>query len=174
MTYADKHPVRLVGGRLALDLVNTADWSASGQVAHEKIAGARDLEVWLHAIGMQEVSPPATIAAFQNFRRDLRAFLRSNGTEEAASGKAALQAVEPHGPVNTQPLLALAAMSAISILADPRERGRVKTCPGDNCGWMFVDETKNSRRTWCLMETCGNRAKAARHYQKVREERMNS
>ena len=29
---------------------------------------------------------------------------------------------------------------------------------------MFLDETKNARRKWCVMEVCGNRAKATRHY----------
>ena len=79
--------------------------------------------------------------------------------------------MEPRGYVQSQPLLGLAAMSAISILADPRERCRIKTRPGEDCGWMFIDETKNSRRTWCLMETCGNRAKGARHYQRVQQKR---
>ena len=50
MTYASNHPVRLVGGRLALDLVNTADWSATDQVVHEKIASSDDLKVWLNAL----------------------------------------------------------------------------------------------------------------------------
>jgi predicted RNA-binding Zn ribbon-like protein len=28
---------------------------------------------------------------------------------------------------------------------------------------VFFDGTKNGRRRWCDMGTCGNRAKAARH-----------
>ena len=31
----------------------------------------------------------------------------------------------------------------------------------------YVEKTKNGRRRWCDMATCGNRAKAARHRQKV-------
>jgi predicted RNA-binding Zn ribbon-like protein len=33
---------------------------------------------------------------------------------------------------------------------------------------VFYDTTKNGRRRWCDMSTCGNRAKAARHREKVR------
>ena len=38
----------------------------------------------------------------------------------------------------------------------------VKVCPGADCGRLFIDETKNGRRKWCSMESCGNRAKASR------------
>ena len=171
MTYANHHPVRLVGGRVALDLVNTADWSATGQVVHEKIAGSDDLAIWLNALGTENLLPPASIAEFQAFRSDLRGFLRSSGAEEAATVQIALQSAATNRKSQSLPLFALAAMSAVTIVADPRERSRMKTCPGESCGWMFIDETKNSRRTWCLMETCGNRAKAARHYQRVQEKR---
>jgi predicted RNA-binding Zn ribbon-like protein len=32
---------------------------------------------------------------------------------------------------------------------------------------VFLDTTKNGRRRWCDMATCGNRAKAARHRAKL-------
>ncbi len=50
-------------------------------------------------------------------------------------------------------LIRLIAISALSILSDKRELTRVKTCPGSDCGWLFLDETKNARRKWCIMET---------------------
>ena len=40
---------------------------------------------------------------------------------------------------------------------------RVRTCAAPRCGRAFVDVTRNGRRRWCDMATCGNRAKAARH-----------
>jgi len=167
MTYASGNPVRLVGGRLALDLANTADWSAGGDVVHEKIETNEDLAVWLHALGMEKASQPATIAEFHAFRKDLRTFFRSDGTKKLATLRATLHKVDFQGGIERLPILGLASISALSIMMDARERERIKTCPGENCGWMFIDETKNGRRTWCLMETCGNRAKAARHYQKT-------
>ncbi len=51
------------------------------------------------------------------------------------------------------PLIRLIAISALSILSDKRKLTRVKTCPGSDCGWLFLDETKNARRKWCIMET---------------------
>ncbi len=40
---------------------------------------------------------------------------------------------------------------------------RVRRCAGPRCGRVFYDATRNGRRRWCDMATCGNRAKAARH-----------
>lgn len=45
---------------------------------------------------------------------------------------------------------------------------RVRECEDDRgCGYLFIDNTKNHSRRWCSMESCGNRAKARRHYSKV-------
>ncbi len=45
---------------------------------------------------------------------------------------------------------------------------RVRRCGDGRCQRVFFDTTKNGRRRWCDMATCGNRAKAARHREKVR------
>jgi len=47
---------------------------------------------------------------------------------------------------------------------------RIKTCASDTCDWIFYDASRTSRRRWCDMATCGNRAKAARHRAKERAE----
>jgi predicted RNA-binding Zn ribbon-like protein len=39
---------------------------------------------------------------------------------------------------------------------------RVKVC--GNCGWLFVDRTRNQNKRWCITALCGNRTKARRHY----------
>jgi predicted RNA-binding Zn ribbon-like protein len=57
--------------------------------------------------------------------------------------------------------------SAVELLTAPELR-RVRECPGANCDWLFVDSSKNRSRRWCTMETCGNRAKARRHYARSR------
>lgn len=33
---------------------------------------------------------------------------------------------------------------------------RLRSCGGENCEWMFLDLSKNGRRRWCSMATCGN------------------
>ncbi len=43
---------------------------------------------------------------------------------------------------------------------------RLRECPGNNCGWLFLDISKNSRRQWCDMQTCGNLAKVRRFRQR--------
>jgi len=43
---------------------------------------------------------------------------------------------------------------------------RVKECP--NCGWLFVDTSKNRNRRWCSMNTCGVRDKMRRYHRKLR------
>src|SRR3954463_14201431 len=48
------------------------------------------------------------------------------------------------------------------------ELSRVRRCADARCSRVFFDTTKNGRRRWCDMSTCGNRAKAARHREKVR------
>jgi predicted RNA-binding Zn ribbon-like protein len=39
---------------------------------------------------------------------------------------------------------------------------RLKQCPGDHCGWFFLDTTKRGNRRWCSMSECGQEAKTAR------------
>lgn len=43
---------------------------------------------------------------------------------------------------------------------------RLRYCPGADCGWLFEDTSKNSRRQWCDMQTCGNLAKVRRFRQR--------
>jgi predicted RNA-binding Zn ribbon-like protein len=46
----------------------------------------------------------------------------------------------------------------------------VRECAADDCDWLFLDTTKNHRRRWCDMKTCGNRDKARRYYERTRKE----
>ncbi|MGH7468419.1 MAG: CGNR zinc finger domain-containing protein [Longimicrobiales bacterium] len=64
------------------------------------------------------------------------------------------------------------AQSAIELLVSD-ERARVKECATDNCNWLFLDASKNRSRRWCEMRECGNRAKARRHYARVRKTKEN-
>ena len=48
------------------------------------------------------------------------------------------------------------------------ELWRVRRCADPRCQRVFFDNTKNGRRRWCDMATCGNRAKAARHREKLK------
>jgi predicted RNA-binding Zn ribbon-like protein len=58
--------------------------------------------------------------------------------------------------------LARLADPLVTELTDGRPE-RIKVCASETCGWIFYDDSRTSRRRWCDMATCGNRAKAARH-----------
>ena len=57
------------------------------------------------------------------------------------------------------------AWSAANLLASNETRW-VKMCGGEECGWLFLDTTKNHSRRWCDMADCGSRAKARRYYRR--------
>lgn len=58
-------------------------------------------------------------------------------------------------------LYPIAASASRLLLGE--DKTCIKECEG--CGWLFLDQSKNKRRRWCDMKTCGNRAKARRYYQ---------
>ena len=65
--------------------------------------------------------------------------------------------------------LAPVLWSAGDLLTDAR-LGRVKRCANPDCGWLFLDDSRAGKRRWCSMASCGNRAKAKRHYHRSRQE----
>jgi len=171
MTYSTSSPVRPIGGRLALDFVNTANWSEDGTVIDEKLSNTADLRIWMEALNLSEVGQTATIKELQALRAMLRSVFLGNDKsldfnliDYASLPKSQLASHDL--TVDHLPLINLITISALSILSDQREFQRLKRCPGRNCGWLFIDETKNARRKWCIMETCGNRFKAAKNYAK--------
>ena len=52
------------------------------------------------------------------------------------------------------------------LLTLPNER--LRFCDGDDCGWIFLDTSKNGKRRWCSMRSCGNREKVQRFFAKRR------
>jgi predicted RNA-binding Zn ribbon-like protein len=55
-------------------------------------------------------------------------------------------------------------MRDAATLLTSHELSRVRICASDQCAWLFLDTSKNRSRRWCDMNSCGNRAKAHRHY----------
>jgi predicted RNA-binding Zn ribbon-like protein len=60
-----------------------------------------------------------------------------------------------------------AAIDAARLLTGP-EREQVRECGDAQCGWLFVDVSRNRSRRWCNMQGCGNRNKARRFYRRQR------
>ncbi len=63
------------------------------------------------------------------------------------------------------PLMAV-AWSAADLLTSTAA-AYVAACPGAGCGWVFADP--KGRRRWCSMAWCGNRNKARRHAERLRQ-----
>ena len=71
-----------------------------------------------------------------------------------------------NGGENLQQMLWPVAWSAVELLTSERLE-RVGQCADDRgCGYLFFDTSRNRSRRWCSMESCGNRAKAMRHYER--------
>ncbi|HLZ58012.1 MAG TPA: ABATE domain-containing protein [Ktedonosporobacter sp.] len=64
-------------------------------------------------------------------------------------------------------VLWVVARSAAELLTSEL-RHDVRLCAADDCGWLFLDTSKNHSRRWCNMKSCGNRAKARRYIERKR------
>lgn len=172
------------GGHPALDFCNTlAGWG--GVVQHDYLHDyghlltfARDASL-LDAETVSAVPSEGSSAELLRARR-LRAAaysvlhgeghpdswaMVSNAVEEAACS---LQFVpSAHGARWTLPIAlgvrlpVLALARSLGDLLVSEDAAYVSRCPGDGCGWLFLD--RSGRRRWCSMAVCGNRAKARRH-----------
>jgi predicted RNA-binding Zn ribbon-like protein len=127
-----------------------------------------------HAIGLREASyrlfraeacdkPPAP-ADLAALNQDLRLFRREGEIVRIGEGYAWRSTVEVE-PLAA--LLELLAQAASELLLSP-DLPCVRLCAGPGCGWLFLDASPNRRRRWCSMASCGNRAKARRHHERVR------
>ncbi len=61
------------------------------------------------------------------------------------------------------------ARSGAEFLASG-DLNRVKACGGEECGWIFMDTSRNRSRQWCDMQDCGNLAKVRRFRQRRQRE----
>ena len=95
---------------------------------------------------------------------------RSAGTrrlESRADGSFA-RAFVPVGDAFAGLIIPVVESAADSLIAG--ELARVRRCGDPRCTRVFFDATRNGRRRWCDMATCGNRAKAARFRERERQE----
>ncbi|MGW8526352.1 MULTISPECIES: CGNR zinc finger domain-containing protein [Nocardiopsidaceae] len=51
-----------------------------------------------------------------------------------------------------------------------RRPGRLRPCGNDECRLFLLDRSRANTARWCSMKTCGNRLKARRHQERVRQE----
>jgi len=166
------------GGRLCLDFVNTTNW-IDGRPVDERLHTVTDIATWAVRQKISASMPTSgDITAFHDLRQITRRLLLDpegmtaqdlGALNQMRSGDAAPLKMEGaeftlEGGKTLDWLKRLIADSAVEVAltVDPQ---RLKICNDDHCGWIFVDESPNNRRRWCSMATCGNRAKAKRHYE---------
>jgi predicted RNA-binding Zn ribbon-like protein len=53
------------------------------------------------------------------------------------------------------------ALSGAELLSSG-DLSRLRQCGGEECGWLFLDTSRNRSRQWCEMSDCGNLAKVRR------------
>ena len=130
--------------------------------ALQRIIGTRTaLRDVAHAVA-HEVAPPAEAIAEVN---------RALGARERIQLVAAADGVRlGHSHVGDpiDDVLARIAEPIVREIGDGHD-DRIRICANDTCRWIFFDESRAGRRRWCDMATCGNRAKARRHRERVRE-----
>jgi predicted RNA-binding Zn ribbon-like protein len=74
----------------------------------------------------------------------------------------------PEGHDDPASVLWPVLLSAQELLCTD-DHSRLGACaPPEGCGWLYYDTSKNRSRRWCSMQTCGNTAKARRHYARKR------
>jgi predicted RNA-binding Zn ribbon-like protein len=141
-------------------------WREHPRQAEAAFAEALDLREALYRmfsdIAQGDAPPEADMAAFNGAlaRTPNRAHLR-----RTASGYAwQVTRLRPAIP----DLLAPVLWSAADLLTGAR-LARLRRCDNDKCLYLFVDDSRTGTRRWCTMSTCGNRAKAHRHYMRHKQ-----
>ena len=83
-----------------------------------------------------------------------------------AAGRFAEWARREGDPPPLRPAWAVAEDAARILTSS--ERDRLCQCGDAECGWFFLDTSRNRTRRWCSMESCGNRNKARSFYRRAR------
>jgi predicted RNA-binding Zn ribbon-like protein len=179
---------------LCLNFANTRYWRGSEPAATEQLTDAKALADWLAAnaamprIGKKGGKLPQLDMLFDDalaLRESIyRIFLNiGEGSTPAVRDLDVFNAaladtprrlgVSARGgtyswlvaspPPSLGGALAPVIWSAADLLTRATER-RIRRCANDKCRWVFVDRSKGGTRRWCDMNSCGNRAKAHRHY----------
>jgi predicted RNA-binding Zn ribbon-like protein len=88
--------------------------------------------------------------------------LRARSVLELVPGEGALAIGHRHLGDPLDDALASVAEPLVNLVASGATAS-LRICANDGCRWVFEDVSRARRRRWCSMETCGNRAKVARH-----------
>jgi len=179
LRYDDGGWAEAAGGHVALDLVNTVSWRLDPSRTVDRLPDGEALVRWAHFVGLlegREVGDDVA-ARVRKLREQLYCVVQPLAVGEqpaapdverlrrtliGAVGRADVASVMPLelSGADLRDELALAAWRLL-VREDPR---RIRQCRASDCGWIFLDRTKNASRVWCSSADCGNRSRARRHY----------
>lgn len=178
-----------VGGALCLDFINTVGARTPSGPLREKFKCTENVKTWGKRAGVLQAADRVTpsmfaraIALREALYRICKAVIDSHKPHEddlavlnrelaKARSRERLRYETRKLRIDfvkgSESLFAAVAKSAADLLTS-EDAGRIRACPGDACGWMFVDTSRNGSRQWCDMRICGNRAKARKFRQRSR------
>lgn len=167
------------------DIADLLHWAETvGGIGAEAIRPLRDwfddhpkraARIFEAALGLREMIYRTFSAVAEEHRlaggdfaalRDAVADAPQRNRLDAAAGIYGWRISDP-GPEPAE-LLAPVLWSAADLLLRAGQR-RIRRCANPECLWLFLDESRMGTRRWCDMTACGNRAKARRHYEKMRQ-----
>ncbi|PWC05777.1 CGNR zinc finger domain-containing protein [Agromyces badenianii] len=153
---------------LLLDLVNSR--LVLGPEVSDELGDDAEAAAWLREHGLD--GSPAEVADARAVRDALVPFLR--GETDAAALEAWAGAMRKRARLHADGLdwvddidgdRAVGARVIEEWAALQGEQGsRIRPCAAEDCQHFLIDESRANARKWHSMETCGNRAKARRHY----------
>jgi predicted RNA-binding Zn ribbon-like protein len=172
---------RFAGGALALDVANSIILRSDAAKSIDRFAAPEHIVAFAEAairLSAERGRFPALIApeaekrpVFLDLREAIDGYFRSSITSGGDDDGRLAELLFACGAAlrsfpSATSLGNATAHSALSLLAVETQE-RLKIC--GNCGWLFIDRSKNRSRIWCDMAVCGNRQKASRHYQRKKE-----
>ena len=126
------------------------------------LARAREVRALLHDLFRSVAETGRPGAGLEDLNRLLGEAHRHARLEAAAgSGGGVAARWGWHDPEDPDAPLWPIIRRAADLLASP-DAAHIKVCGGADCGWLYVDRSRNGLRRWCRMETCGTRAKSRR------------
>lgn len=144
-----------------------AEAARRAQAAESALAGGRVLREAIYAVFSAHASRrPAPAGAVATLNAAMAPSLARLQLEVRAGGGFGWRWSLEDGALDG--LLAPIVDSAAELLTSP-DLARVRECEADNCGWLFLDRSRNRSRRWCDMAVCGNRAKVRRHYARAKQ-----
>lgn len=177
-------PRPLPGEPLALDLLNT-EWLPGGTLV-DLLDTDAGTQAWLAAAALEATLVPGTREALVLTRQAIRHVVSGQDGRPTLDrlnavldhGRLRMAVAPPRNPVRTLEVddpawrpAVMAAANLLDLLAEAPDR--IRKCQNPACVLWFFDTTRNGTRRWCSMAVCGNRAKARRHYDRVKQSAVN-